>query len=188
MGISDMASTTSKIVTYEEWLGMPEVEGKEEVVDGEILIMPPNKWSHQEIVAELHAILLAQFDRKAVRVAASVFGIVIRKDPFTLRSPDLAVFIRKNIVEMDGYIYSPPELVVEVLSPRNSRKDMVRKTEDYQNIGVPELWLLSPEARTVEVLQLQDGLLHRTQILAEGQLHPLRFPETVVDVASVWPD
>jgi len=183
-----MASTTSKIVTYEEWLRMPEVEGREEVVDGQIVIMPPNKWSHQEILAELHAILLAQFDRKVVRVASSVFGLVIRKEPLTLRSPDLALFVRKNIVELDGYVYSPPELIVEVLSPRHTRRDMVKKTEDYQSIGVPELWILSPEARTWEVLQLQEGQLRRIQVLLEGQLRPLRFPETVVDVASVWPD
>jgi len=183
-----MASTTSKIVTYEEWLQMPEVEGREEVVDGEIVGMPANKWSHQEIVAELHAILFAQFDRKLVRVAASVFGLVIRKEPLRVRTPDLAVFIRRNIVELDGYIHSAPELVVEVLSPRNTRKDMVRKTEDYESIGVPELWILSPEARSFEVLHLLDEKLRTTQIVNEGQLRPLRFPETVVDVASVWPD
>src|SRR5438270_263761 len=107
-----MASTTSKIVTYEEWLQMPEVEGREEVVDGEIIVMPPNKWKHQEIVAELQAILFAQFDRKVVRVATSVFGLIIRRDPLRVCTPDLAVLIRRNIIELDGYINSAPELVV----------------------------------------------------------------------------
>jgi Uma2 family endonuclease len=183
-----MASTTSKVITYEEWLQMPETEGKEEVVDGEIIKMPPAKWKHAEIISELQVMLMSQLDSRLVRVATTVFGLVIRKEPLTCREPDLAVFIRKNIVEVDGYIHSAPELVVEVLSPSNTRKDMLRKTEDYESVGVPELWILSQEARSFEVLQLHDGKLRTTQIVNSGQLRPLRFPETVVDVASVWPD
>jgi Uma2 family endonuclease len=184
-----MASTISKVVTYEEYLKMPETEGKEEVVDGEIIKMPPpHSHDHAEVIDELHAIFVTQVDRKAVRVSSSVLGLVISKKPLTCREPDLAVFIRKNVVEKDGLIHSAPELVVEVLSPSNSRKDMLRKTKDYESIGVPELWILSNERRTFEVLQLQDGKLRTTQIVNSGQLRPLRFPETVVDVASVWPD
>jgi len=183
-----MASTTSKIVTYEEWLGMPETKAKEEVFDGEIITMPPAKWKHTLIVHQLQMILVRQMDFKEVMVVTTVFGLVIRQAPLTCFEPDLAVFIRRNIVEQDGYIQSAPELVVEVLSPSNIPKRIARKTRDYESIGVPELWILSPEDRTIEVLRLQDGKLHTTQIVNEGQLHPLRFPETVVDVAAVWPD
>jgi Uma2 family endonuclease len=113
-------------------------------------------------------------------------GLIIREDPLTCREP--AVFIRNNFIARDGYFHSAPELVVEVLSPGNTRKDMVAKTEDYESIGLPELWIVSNESRKFEVLQLQDGKLRTTQIVNSGQLHPLRFPETAVDVASVWPD
>ena len=46
-------ATTSKILTYEEWLGLPEVEGVEEVVNGEIVKMPPNKWIMLDVVENL---------------------------------------------------------------------------------------------------------------------------------------
>ena len=167
---------------------MPETKGKEEVVDGEIVRMPPPKWHHAEVIDELQTIFKSQLDRRIVRVLTTIFGLVIREEPLTCREPDLAIFIRKNIVERDGYIRSAPELVVEVLSPSNTRKDMARKAEDYASIGVPEFWIVSPEGRTFEVLQLQDGMLRTTRIVNSGQLRPLRFPETVVDVASVWPD
>lgn len=183
-----MASTTSKIVTYEEWLKMPETEGKEEVVDGEIISLPPNFCPHVYVVQTLQMALVSQLDPKTVWVVATVFGLVIRENPLTCRNPDLAIFVRKNIVLRDGYFQCAPELLVEVLSAGNSRKDMVRKIEDYESIGVPELWILSPEARTFEVLQLQEGKLRQTQVLTQGQLRPLRFPEAVVDVSSVWPD
>jgi Uma2 family endonuclease len=174
-----MVSTTSKIVTYEEWLKMPEAKTREVVVDGEIIRMPAPHFDHAEIIDELQNILKSQIDLKLYRVLTTIFDRVIRKDPLTCREPDLAV---------EGHIRSTPELVVEVLSPSNTRRDTIRKTEDYESIGVPELWILSAEARTFEVLQLQDGKLRRTQLLAEGQLRPLRFPAAVVDVASVWPE
>jgi Uma2 family endonuclease len=53
---------------------------------------------------------------------------------------------------------------------------------------VPEVWVISPEARTVEVLHLENGYLHRAQIVAEGVLTPRLFPHVTVDIASIWPD
>ena len=46
--------TTTRTVTYEEWLNMTVVEDAiEEVVNGEVRIMPPNKWKHAVIVENL---------------------------------------------------------------------------------------------------------------------------------------
>src|SRR5207245_1951331 len=58
--LNDMASTTSKIVRYEEWLQMPEVEGREEVVDGEIIKIVPAKYDHSHIVQTLQMALVFQ--------------------------------------------------------------------------------------------------------------------------------
>jgi Uma2 family endonuclease len=180
-------ATTSKILTYEEWLTLPEVEGVEEVVNGEIVKMPPNKVIHADIVENLADLLKAQVDRGTVRVRVSTFGLVIRKEPLTTRVPDIAVFIRGNVVERDGYIHSAPELIVEVLSPANTRSERSDKLRDYESIGVPEVWVVSPEAQTVEVLLLQDGRLATTSLLREGQLKPRRFPKASVDIAAIWP-
>src|SRR6202451_1305929 len=149
--------TTPKEITYEEWLKMPEAEGVEEVVQGEIRKMPPNKIIHADVVENLADLLKALLDRKTVQVRVSTFGLVIRRDPMTTRVPDIAVFIRKNVVEQDGYIHSAPELVVEVLSPANTRAQRAGKLLDYESLGVPEVWVVSREAQTVEVLLLQDG-------------------------------
>ena len=43
---------TTRTVTYEEWLEMPAVEdATEEVVNGEVRTMPPNKWNHTLVLA-----------------------------------------------------------------------------------------------------------------------------------------
>ena len=47
-----------------------------------------------------------------------------------------------------------PDVVVEVLSPSNTRSEMAARLEDYRQIGVYQCWLVSPEAETVEVIDL----------------------------------
>ena len=176
-------------VTYDQWLRMPEVtDAIEEVVDGEILIMPPNKWKHTVIVANLRDALVEQLDRREVQVVDSSFGLVIRKAPLTSRVPDLAVFRKSEIVEQDGYIHSAPQLVVEVLSPGNTRRERERKLADYASLGVPEMWVVSPEARTVEVLYLENGFLRSALALTQGVLEPRQFPGVQIQIAEIWPD
>jgi Uma2 family endonuclease len=175
------------VLTYEEWLKLPEVEGVEEVINGEVRKMPPNKWNHTRIIEELARRLRAQLHPETIYVVTSVFGLVIRREPLTTRVPGLAVFVANQLVEVDGYIHSAPELVVEVISPANTRAERTEKLRDYQSLGVPEVWVVSPEALSIEVLQLQDGRLATTAILREGELKPARFPQVDVAITGIWP-
>jgi len=79
-------ATTPKLLTYEEWLKLPEVEGIEEVVNGEVRKMPPNKWNHTRINERLASQLRSQLDENTVLVVTSIFGLVIRRDPMTTGS------------------------------------------------------------------------------------------------------
>jgi Uma2 family endonuclease len=180
---------SSKTVTYEEWLRMPEVDDAiEEVVNGEIRIMPPAKWKHQRIIELMSAALRNQLDTQQYSVATGSFGLVIRKSPLTSRVPDVAVFELATLVEQDGYIHSAPQFLVEVLSPSNNRREREEKLGDYASLGVPEVWVVSPEARTVEILYLENGFLRTSHILASGALTPKLFPHVSVDIAKIWPD
>jgi len=177
----------SKTVTYEEWLRMPEVK-REEVVNGEIRIMPAPSWKHGDVIENLFVLMLSQVDKREVRIRLAEFDLIIRRRPLTARIPDLAVFQVNTIVEQDGRIHSAPQLVVEVLSPSNTRRERAEKLADYAALGVPEVWVLSPEARTVEVLYLENGQLRRQALLVEGILKPRHFPGVQVDIARIWPD
>jgi len=179
----------AKGISYDEWLRMPEVgDAVEEVVDGEIRIMPAPKWKHSRIVQNLYDLIRPQVDQRQVIIAISQFGLIIRREPLTSRVPDLAMFHRDSIVEQDGYIHSTPQLVVEVLSPANNRQEREEKLADYASPGVPEVWMVSPEARTVELLHLESGSFERAAILAAGILKPRQFPHVQIDIAEIWPD
>src|SRR5579871_1884735 len=99
-----MAFTTSKIVTCQEWLQMPEAEGREEVVAREIIKMPPARFEHASMVHTLQMMLANQLDAKEIWVMTTIFGLVIREDTLTCRQPGLAIFIRKNMVLRDGKV------------------------------------------------------------------------------------
>ena len=75
---------------------------------------------------------------------------------------------------------------MEVLSPANDRAERTEKLRDYQSLGVPEVWVISPEAQTVEVMLLKDGRLSTAALLREGLLKPTQFPDAGVDIASIW--
>src|SRR5271157_5549480 len=150
--------------------------------------MPPPEWKHAAIVRRIRLSLERQLDPDRVLVHDSQFGLIISKQPLTSRVPDLAVFESDTVVEQDGYIHSAPQLVVEVLSPGNTRREREEKIADYASLGVPEMWVVSPEARTVEVLYLESGFLRSAQALTQGVLEPKHFPGVQIQIAEIWPD
>ena len=59
-------ATTTKLITYEEWLTMPEVQDAiEEVVNGEVRIMPAPKFEHALIVHTLRRALEGELHLRA---------------------------------------------------------------------------------------------------------------------------
>jgi Uma2 family endonuclease len=184
-----MATTVAQNLTYEKWLELPPVEdGTDEVVNGELRFMPPTHYPHAEIIQNLIDAVVGQIDKKHVRMLGSNLGLMISRDPLTCRSPDLIMFWRERMVMKDGLYWAAPGLVIEVLSPAENRRRKEEKLADYAAIGVPEVWLVSPEAETVEVRLLTAGKLERTAILAEGDLQPTQFPGVAVSVPAIFPE
>jgi Uma2 family endonuclease len=87
--------------------------------------------------------------------------VVITRSPLQTRQPDVLFLSaeRTGITGRTQLRKKPvteiiPDLVVEVLSPNDSRRELDQKLRDYQTIGVRECWLASPEAETIEVFRI----------------------------------
>lgn len=178
----------TRLVTYEEWLGMPQSDGREEVVNGEIISMPPAQKMHMAVLRRLVRALTQQLDEAHYDVNFGSYGLVIREKPLTCREPDVAVFERSSEDSDDGYYHCAPQLAIEILSPSETRRLAAAKLRDYESIGVPETWVVSPEAGTVEVLYLEEKHLVTSAILMDGILKPRAFPHVQVNIAQIWPD
>jgi len=104
------------------------------------------------------------------------------------RSPGLALFWNDKTEIRDGLLYSPPALIVEVISPSETRRWKEGKMSDYARIGVPEVWLCDPKTRTLEVRRLTQGRLESVSVLTEGLVEPSEFPGVRLAVAEIWPE
>lgn len=131
---------------------------------------------------------MPQIDRKLVRILGSNLGLMISREPLTCRSPDLIVFWRDQMLVQDGLYYSPPGLVVEIISPSENHKRKMEKIEDYASIGVPEVWVCSPNDRSIEIWRLVNRELARVASVIDGALEAAKFPGVKVTVSEIWPD
>ena len=87
-----------------------------------------------------------------------------------MRQPDLLFIANENSSILGDRINGGPDLVVEILSPSNSRADIESKLADYARIAVRECWLVAPQGRTVETLQLEGGEWQRLAIRGIGEI------------------
>ena len=83
--------------------------------------------------------------------------------------PDLSVFCNKNKLDEKGAI-GAPDLVVEILSPSTSKKDMSEKLLLYQKFEVKEYWVVDPEGEDVRVFVLdENGRFYLLSILKKEE-------------------
>jgi len=159
MAVETMSQGT--VLTYEEYLAEPAVEGRYSIIEGVRLFMSGATWRHQRIVRNL-ILLLGDYERRsgAVQAVPAPFDVVIRRAPrLQTRQPDV-LLIRNETLERSGGIPArgplevPPELVVEVISDSETEQAFAGKIADYCEIGVQECWRVWPATRIVEVLRL----------------------------------
>ena len=165
-------TTTQTKLTYEEFLNEPVTMLRYDIVDGEVIMSAAPNPYHQRTSRRIFR-PLDRFvtERGLGEVLYAPLDIIIQRAPLRTRQPDL-LFISSesaDVIIQDDRIHGGPDLVVEILSPSNSRADIESKLSDYARIGVRECWLLAPQGRTVETLQLDVGDWNRLDIRGPGE-------------------
>ena len=116
--------------------------------------------------------------------------VVIRRDPLRTRQPDL-MFIsnaRRYIIGRQ-VIEGGPDLVIEILSPTNTRRELDEKMRDYRSINVREVWIVATQGQTVEVLQLSPEHIDRSGLYGLGDLIVSQvLPELRLMVDEIFPE
>ena len=157
-----MTTARTKRLTFEEWQALPETMQRCEVVDG-VLLMPPSPFGeHAWQVRVFFGALNAFLTRTGIGIVLTApYDVLISRGPLRVRQPDLFVVNSEvtgiaSAADLLGrrYLDSPPMLVVEVLSPSNTARDIEERLTDYRSIGVPECWLASFPSRNIQVLRL----------------------------------
>ena len=145
-----MATLTKKPWTAEELSRLPE-GWRYEIDEGELVIMAPAGFEHNDVATEI-ATRLRQFakERGLGKVLANELGVLLRRDPDTLRAPDVAFYSRNRlarILDRKGFPDVPPDLAVEVRD--RSEPALTRKIQQYLDAGVRAVWVIDLEARSL---------------------------------------
>jgi Uma2 family endonuclease len=168
-------------VSYSDLERQPEDGRRYEIYDGEVFVVPAPVPLHQRAVRRLLRILDEYAAAHGGEVLGSPIDIVFSE--YDVLQPDLVYFSaeRHHLVPDKLPIRSAPDLVVEVLSPSTSDTDRGRKLQTFARFGVPEYWIVDPEAPSLEVLALA-GSQYQLRSRARGgeavrsaTLHQLTF-------------
>lgn len=151
-------STAKKLMTAEEfcdWVHQPEQADKWfELVRGEVIELPPPYKPHGAVCLRVGYVLMAYADQRGFGyVTCNDSGVILERDPDTVRGPDIALYEDANtFAELHPkYGEVPPRVAVEVLSPNDRAGKVLRKINDYLRCGVGLVWVVDPEIRTVTV-------------------------------------
>lgn len=111
------------------------------------------------------------------------------KEVTTVVQPDLCVICDPAKLDERGCV-AAPDLIIEILSPGNSRTEMKDKYELYQEAGVLEYWVVSPIEKTIQIWTLDEqGLYISRQPKVEGDIVTTPIVSNLeVNVTEVFED
>jgi Uma2 family endonuclease len=127
-----------------------------ELVNGEIIKMPPPNYLHGFVVAQTARRLSDFVDRSRAGAVVAGGGCILElpQDPDRVREPDVA-FVSESRFEGGKlprkYLRGAPDLAVEVISPSDRVVEVEQRVRDLLEAGARMVWVLSPESRTATV-------------------------------------
>ncbi|GAC1652907.1 MAG: hypothetical protein NVS4B8_28240 [Herpetosiphon sp.] len=121
---------------------------------GQVEVLPMPSQLHQLIVLFLYRALYDFVSGNNLGVVL-VAPMRVQLWPGKIREPDVAVMRAVNALRRHDAYWEAADLVIEVVSPDDPQRDLVTKRREYAQAGIPEYWIVDPQAARVTVLQLE---------------------------------
>ena len=177
---------TRRLFTVDEVLAMDRAgifhpEERVELLDGEIIVMPPTNEPHADGTDRLDESLKENLRRRArVRVQGPV-----RINDYSLLEPDITVLRLRDDYHLEHPSTADVFLLIEV-ADSSLALDREVKLARYAAAGIPEVWIVNVRARQVEgYADPVDGTYRsRRVVTADGSISPLAFPDVSLAVAD----
>ena len=164
-----------------------ETDNNYELEDGHLLLMNPPTIRHALIIRFLYKLLEREIE-KLDAPWITLQNIGVRTSLKRSRIPDLVVVDFEQIqekLETSAVIDSPPILVVEIVGPESRIRDYRYKRSEYSVMGIPEYWIIDPDAKKVTVLLLVDGLYEEIIYQTQEKIMSHTFPQLNITVEEI---
>jgi len=182
--------------TYADYLTW-RFEQSVELIKGKIFNMSPApSRKHQYISTQLQGLLFIHLRNSFCGLYSAPFDVRLldkkkssrlNQDIYTVVQPDICVICDKTKLDEQGCI-DAPDLIIEILSPGNSKKEMKTKYALYEESGVKEYWIVFPSEHVLQQFILND--LDKYELkssFAEDEVFNAHiFPELSIDLAEVF--
>lgn len=134
----------------------------------------PNR-IHQRVSLKLSVKLYQFLEGKTCQVYEAPFDVRFPNDSkedhriFDVVQPDICVVCDPSILDQRGCIGSP-DLIVEILSPGNSKLELNQKFDLYESREVKEYWIIQPEHQTMTIYTWENGTYLPSRLFTTGDV------------------
>ncbi|MDO5607469.1 MAG: Uma2 family endonuclease [Capnocytophaga sp.] len=189
LNINDLDLNSS--YTYADYL-LWKFQERVELIKGKIFRLPTPLTKHQEVSFNMGLVLGVYFENKPCRVFSAPFDVRLttkdkkNNEVTTVIQPDLCVICDTGKLDKKGCV-GAPDLVVEVLSPGNSKKELKIKYGLYEENGVKEYWIIDPSREDLQVFSLENGKFSfKGTFFDDDEINSSLFPELKIDLKRVF--
>lgn len=169
----------TKTYTYADYLTW-QFEERVELIKGKVYLMPSNPGRlHQEILGNLFVGIRMNLKETSCQVYLAPFDVRLPSDQTneeidTVVQPDICVICDERKLDEKGCI-GAPELIIEVLSQGNNKKEVKDKFALYEQNKVTHYWVVFPSVRVLQVYDLKNGKYVAQNHLTDGDYVQLPF-------------
>lgn len=159
-------------------------ERRFELIDGEVIEMPPPSIKHQRLVFGL----AKRIDLLKPDGEVFISPIETYLDEYNIPQPDVVWVASDSACKIEDLrLVGAPDLVVEVLSPGTAKRDKTAKFSLYEKHGCREYWMVDPEMSLIEVWKRGTNGFERQGVYGDGDtFESAVLGAKTVDVSTVF--
>lgn len=183
------------IYTYADYLTW-KFEQTVELIKGRIAAMAAPSRRHQDMLHYIDGIFFNYFRKTKCRVYPAPFDVRLfdsvkskkqGKNIYTVVQPDLCVICDLSKLDDKGCL-GAPDMVIEILSPGNSNKEMRTKKQLYEENAIKEYWIVDPEHENVFQYSLMPSGEYGPVIIhvSNDTLTSSLFPDLQIDLTELF--
>ncbi|MFA9214567.1 MAG: Uma2 family endonuclease [Candidatus Methylacidiphilales bacterium] len=184
----DLSYGNYSYADYLKWT----MEEMVEIIKGRVYKLSAPKRVHQTISIRISSKIFNLLEGQSCKVYSAPFDVRLpvksrkNEEIFTVVQPDICVIYDPTKLDDAGCI-GAPDLIIEISSKGNNKKELQNKYEVYEESGVKEYWIVASEGQFMQVNTLVNGKYQPSKLLTLGdEITTPILPGFVLNLVEVF--